>query len=233
MKIFGDTNPACFKTYHKEPGLIFGHNDVLKGNKGTGYRFCASALFGESEEFPEVEPTLYLHIPTSIWSAFTGKLREYCLPWRWKTVYLDREDGKQPERILICTKVYKSLSDELPNRLEKLVNQSWFATNLINSSDDYQGIFGKEFIAIQEENSEKSQVDHPLGNWCGRHFAPNTRFCHIFRKRGLLSSIKFLILKLFSHDWQEVTFRVNNLSEKVLIQNEDRTILLQRRNYIN
>ncbi|MFI5342735.1 MAG: hypothetical protein ACHQUC_00775 [Chlamydiales bacterium] len=231
MKIFGDYNPAYFKTHEKEQGFIFGYDDVLKADKGTTSRATISFL-GSSYESWECEPKLYLHIPTNLWSSLTGKLREYCLPWRWKAVYLDKGNSVEPRRILICTEVYDGgFSNELTHRLKELVNQSWFVTNLI-SNYDYQEILGREYITIPEENSDKCEVTHFLGKSHGCHFARNIRHCHIYRKRGLLSTLKYLILKNFSPAWQEVTFRVNNVSEKVLIRREDRTIISQQKNYI-
>jgi hypothetical protein len=188
MKIFGDKNSSEFSNYAKEPGVFFGCNDVLKGSRSIVHCYTAS-FFGTSNYSKTVEPKLYLHIPTNAWTTFTGKLRECFLPWRWKTAYLDQEDGTQPRQILVCTSVHGS---KLSDRLSKLLGKSLFLTNLINSNH-YDEVFGQEFIRLQGENSQRTtKVTHPLGEMIGLHleFSDNL-LCHIYRPRSLFSRFKY------------------------------------------
>lgn len=85
MKIYGD-NALVFKTLNQEPGIIYGHDDVLMGDKQTTCRFTYF-FFGNTRESMTTQPKLYLHIPKTVWSSFTGimcslKERSECLSQR-------------------------------------------------------------------------------------------------------------------------------------------------------
>ncbi len=224
MKIFGDRNSSKFKNYDKESGFFFGHNDVLKGTKRDAHHYSIS-YFGTSYHLKTVEPKLYLHIPTNAWTTFTGKLREYFLPWRWKTAYLDQEDGTRPRQILVCTSVHDG---ELSDRISDLLGKSLFLTSLIDS-DHYYEIFGQEFIGLKGENSQRwTKITHPLGEIAGVQYIVSNDFhlfCHIYRRRGLFSRFKYNLLKRFSSSWKEVAIQSGHVSEKILINKSDEQVI--------
>jgi hypothetical protein len=223
MKIFGDSHE--FGNYTKEPGLFFGFNDCLKSTPYSLHCYTRS-LFGSSSYSATVEPKLYLHIPTNKWTAFTGKLREYCLPWRWKTVYLDQEsDNAEPCQILVCASDQKS---ELSDRLRKLLNQSWFLTNLIKL-DGYDEIFGKEYLRLKGQNNRRTiKIIHPLGELMGgsyQEFGTGDLLCHMYRSRSLVSTCIYHFLNRFSSSWKEVAIKAGKASEKILIKRVDKTFI--------
>lgn len=222
MKIFGDENSSEFKNYAKEPGFFFGSNDVLKGSRSTVHSYTAS-FFGTSNYSKTVEPKLYLHISTNAWTTFTGKLRECFLPWRWKTAYLDQEDGTQPRQILVCTSVHDS---RLPDHLGQLLGKSLFLTNLINRNH-YDEVFGQEFIRLEGENNLRTtRITHPLGEMVGLHHEfSNDLLCHIYRQRSLFSKFKYNILKQFTSSWMEVAIQAGQISEKILIKKSDEEVI--------
>jgi len=216
MKIFGDKSSSKFKNYVREPGTFFGSNDVLKGPKKT-FPCYDFSLFGNSSYLQTVEPKLYLHIPTSLWTTFTGKLREYLLPWRWKTAYLDREDGTPLRQILVCTYVKDG---KLSDRLKTLLGKSLLVANLVNNHC-YDEIFGQEFLLLQGQNSRDSTlISDPLGEGL-RAISSNDLYCHIYRPRSLFSKFKYNLVKKFSTSWKEVTMRVEGVSEQILIRKSD------------
>lgn len=213
MKIFGDKNPSRL-TYVKEPGFFFGSNDVLKGFKRVvSYTINTSVFRGTYSK--TIKPKLYLHISENAWTTFTGKLREYFLPWRWKTAYLDLENGTQPRQILVC-------GTGLSDRLKLLLGRSLFLMNLINSNH-YDEVFGQEFIRLPGENRRgKTKIAHPLGEWIVSHVKfSNDLFCHIYRSRSLFSRFKYNLLKQFSSSWKEVAIQAGQISEKILIKKSD------------
>lgn len=217
MRIFGDESSSEFKNYAKEPGVFFGSNDVLKGSRQTSQ--CSTySFFGNSKYTETVEPKLYLHIPTNAWTTFTGRLREYFLPWRWKAAYLAQENGTELRRILVCTSVE---GGKLSHHLSRLIGKSLFLTNLINSRC-YNEIFGQEFLSLQGENRREIRISHPLGEMIGLHLEySDTVFCHIYRPRSLFSTFKYHLLKQFSASWKEVAIKAGQVSENILIKKSD------------
>lgn len=231
MKIVGDDLANVFTDYAKEPGTIFGSNDVLKGPSHTVYLYQAT-VWGTSEHIETIAPKLYLHIPTNAWTTFTGKLREYLLPWGWKTAYLDQENGNEPRRILAWA---STNDDALSRRINKLLGKSLFVANLINVNQ-YDEIFGQEFIRLRGTEDPLQDTDnpvqgldslrtiiieHPLGAIVGEHLE-NTKdsLCHIYTARNLFSKIKYNLLK-HTLSWKEVAIQADNISEKVLIKRTD------------
>ncbi len=189
MKIYGDEASTRFKTYVQEPGTICGHNDVLVGDRRT-VRYMTASSFGTTDENITTQPKLYLHIFNSFWSSLTGILREYCLPWRWKVAYLDQENDTPPQRILVCTSVHDG---ELSDRLNAVIGQSLFVTNLINANQ-YGEIFGQEYLRIPSQNGRHhNRITHPLGEWAGSHTECNNPddLCHMHRIRGVFSLLKY------------------------------------------
>jgi|GEM_PF-1974766 len=220
MKIIG-LESSNYKMHVKEPGCFLGYNAVLKGEKSKSYQYTFSALFGRSESVKIDEPKIYLHIPKDSWSTFTGTLKERCLPWLWKSAYLDPEDGTQPRRILVCTIAHQTA---IPGPLKKVLGQSLFSTHLINKQF-YEEILGKEFIRIPTGNAFSPRV---ITSFLGFHYECNSdKLCHIFRKRGLFSSCKYTLLKQFSSEWKEVVLKVNGISEKILIKKNDEASISQ------
>lgn len=213
MRIYGDTS-SKFVQLVKE-----GNNDVLQGKKEVS-RSITSSFFGTWESEKIIHPGIYLHIPKNCWSIFTAVLRKNLLFWRWHTVYLDRENGTHPQKILICTCVRDG---KLPNQVQKLLGQSWFITNLIKE-ECYEEIFGKEYLIIKnvcKPRQLKIFSSDPIIN--GVHIIVNTphMYCHIYRKRGLYSILMYYFLKFFSNTWKEVTISMDGVSETMLIQKKD------------
>jgi hypothetical protein len=218
MKIIGlESN---YKMHVKEPGCFFGYNAVLKWEKSKSYQYTPSALFGGSESVKIREPKIYLHIPKDAWSTFTGTLKERCLPWLWRSAYLDPEDGTQPRRILVCTIAHQT---QIPESLKKVLGQSLFSTQLINKNF-YEEILGKEFIRVPTGNEPSPRL---ITSFLGSRYEFNSdRLCHIFRTRGLFSSFKYSLLKQFSSEWKEAVIKINDLSEKMLIKKNDEAHIL-------
>lgn len=223
MKIYGDEASARFKTYVQESGTICGHNDVLVGDRQT-IRRVTSSFFRTTYENITIQPRLYLHIFNTFWSSVTGILREYCLPWRWKVAYLDQENGTPLQRILVCT----SVSDgKLPDRLNALVGQSLFVTNLIKANQ-YEEIFRQEYLRIPSQNGlHENRIIHPLGEWAGFRIECDNPddLCHVYRIRGIFSFLKYHLLKNLSSTWEEVAIQAGQVSENVLIKRNDRTTI--------
>lgn len=220
MKIFGDESSTEFKNFATEPGALFGHNDVLKGSEKTVQSYTLS--FWENSTSLKTKtftPKLYLHIPTNPWTTFTGKLREYFLPWLWKTAYLDIDQRK----ILVCASVQEG---KLSPHLSKLLGKSWFVTNLINNNL-YDEIFGQDFIRLRGEGNQRTiKVAHPLGEKIGVHAEfTSDLLCHIYRPQSLFSTFKYTLLKQFSSSWKEVVIQVGRVSENVLIKKSDEEVL--------
>lgn len=213
MKIYG--NNTDFKTFSEEKTL-FGSIDTLDGSTKTVATVRTSFLWGTSSYSKSFKPRLHVHIPKNAWSVFTGKLREYLLPWRWKAVYLD-EEGKTttPKKILICT----SLSEgELPDGLNKLAGASWFKTNLIARGIYYE-VFGKEYFVFGVPKRLDTEIAHPLGRIFGvMHKSGPFQFFPIYRARDLLSTCRYYLLKRFSSDWKEVPIKAGNVIENMLIK---------------
>ena len=224
MKIFGDIDSSEFKNYTREPGIFFGDNKFLKGTRKTTH-FYSSSMSGVRNDSKTVEPRLHLHIPKNAWTTFTGKLREYCLPWRWKAAYLDPENGTPPCRILVCTSVQEG---ELSDRLRELMGQSWFVTNLIHRNG-YNEIFGQEFLCLHGQNHRrKTKILHPLGKMIGVYReGSNDLLCHIYRSRSLFSIFKYHLLKQFSNSWKEVVIQTAQVSEKILIKKSDEEMIVR------
>jgi len=223
MKIYGDDVSTLFKTYTQEPNLIYGYNDVLVGDRNTIKKFTFSP-FGNTSETLITQPKLFLHISNTIWSSFTGMLKEYFLPWRWKVAYLDQENGTPPQRILVCINVHDG---QLSDRLKKVIGKSMFVINLINAHH-YDEIFGQEYLRTPPRQGQSVQrFIHPLGKIFGLQIGykhPN-HLCHIYRIRGIFSLLKYHFLKNFSQEWEEVAMQIGQISENVLIKRNDRMFI--------
>jgi hypothetical protein len=90
MRLVGYNN--IFTNYVSKPG-VFGCDMLTRRN----------CILGRTTQ-------LYLHIPRDSWSVVTGKLREHMMPWCWKVVYLDKQDGSAPVRVLAFTKGTEKLN---------------------------------------------------------------------------------------------------------------------------
>lgn len=222
MKIYGDIVSAQLA---KMPGVIYGHNDVLTRERESLRRATYDGLTGSTTDGMIFTPSkLYLHISNTPWSFFTGMLREYCLPWRWKGAYLDPEDGTGPQRILVCP----SVDGELFGILNQVIGQSSvFVINLIKG-ERYEEHYGREYLKIPRQGSTHNiEIIHPLGEWAGSVTKFNRPFdlCHIHRIRGVFSSLKYHFLKTFSSEWEEVFMQAGQVSENVLIKKNDRAAI--------
>lgn len=236
MQIFGNQFDT-YLTHVKEKGSFFGYNDTLKAPEtsvtNTVYGVFANGIlhaiftgFSDSQrhEVYKFAPTIYLHIPTNRWSHFTGKVREYLLPWRWKVAYIDK--GTELKRILICTK--EKLSD-ISLRLSEVTGKSPFAAHLI-ARDQYEEIFEHEYICIR--NAIKTQ-DTILSRYpClpiiidSRTIFDDTSVrCHIYRRQDLLSTLGYYFRRTFSSTWCEVGTLTYQISENILIRKDDRETL--------
>jgi hypothetical protein len=199
MNIIGDNN-LDFSSFVKKPGILWGHDHILEGKQ------CIKKVFVHFRDVEEIYfPKLYLHIPDNKWSSFTGKLREYCLPWRWKAVYLDREEV--PQRVLMCTSVKDG---KLTESLKKIAGKSLFVAKLIQKKC-YAEFSGVEYIFFVEYMEEKLSFNRL-----------EEKACHIYRDRGVFSKIGYFTRKWFSFNWKEVVITVDTISEKVLIQNDEK-----------
>ncbi len=220
MKIAGDCDSSEFRHYLKEPGILYGSNDVLKGKTETNRVIESSGLFGRREYNRITDRKLYLHIPTNAWSRFTGFLREYCLPWRWKAAYLDREDGTKCSRILVCPSIGNI---SLPDHLSQLLGKPWVD---LQAEGNYEEVIGNEYIRDIRETS--SSCEQRFTNILGDlHIDHGKPLYHIFRARGILSSLKYSFLNRFSNSWKEVSVQTAYVSEKILIKKSDEEPLSQ------
>lgn len=214
MKIVGDNNSNPCNTHVKESVFCLGTRDYLKGPNWVRQRISDQFFWGHSVEVKTVENKIHLHISKDTFSSITGKLREYLLPWRWKSAFLDAEDGSQPQRILVCTSQLSS------TRLDGVVGKLRFITYLI-AKKCYSEIFGKEFLYAPGADGP-SEVIHSLGKWYGySHSDGHSKMCHFFRKRSLYSTLKYHLLKQYSTTWKEATLQIAGISEKVLIKKTD------------
>lgn len=222
MKIYGDDVSTLFKTYTQEPDLIYGYNDVLVGDRSITRKFTFSSS-GNISKTIVIQPKLFLHISNTVWSSFTGMLKEYFLPWRWKVAYLDQENGTPPQRILVCTRVHDG---KLSDRLKKVIGHSMFAINLINANY-YDEIFGQEYLRTPRQGQPEQTFTHPLGKSFGLQIGYNhpNHLCHIYRIRGIFSLLKYHFLKNFSQEWEEVAMQIGQISENVLIKRNDRMLI--------
>ncbi len=206
--------------FHDQIRGFFRWSDVLKGKART-IEYRTHSFFGDSSYSKLIEPKLYFHASVSAWTTFTGKLREYCLPWRWKSAYLDpEENGKPPYRILVCTAVQEG---KLPDDLRKVVGKSWFLTNL-TINNHYNEFHWQEFLELPGQNDSFNTIrmSHPLGDCFGNTtYVTSGSLCHIYRRRTLFSTLKYLFLRQFSTSWKEVAIQAGNVSEKMLIQKTD------------
>jgi hypothetical protein len=220
-KIYGDEASTQFKTFVQEPGWVWGHNDVLIGDRISGV-LTKSSCFGTTKKGVSYLPKLYLHISNSFWSSFTGMLRKFCLPWRWKAVYLKEGNDPAPKPILICTNVHQG---KLSDRLNALVRQSLFITNLIDDNR-YEEIFGREYLKVPSQSGEQSiRFAHPLGECVGLRITGTTNvdFCHIRRIRGVFSFFQYHLLKRLSSNWKEVIIHAGDVSERVLMKKSNQS----------
>jgi hypothetical protein len=224
MRIFGDDLKSEFNTIAKEPGVLFGKNDVFLGSKKSLYSFHFS-LFGSGETVRQYVPKLYLHIPTNRWTSLTGKFRQYCLPWRWKTAYLDRQDGTDPCKILICTAIKDA---SMTSRIKMLLGKSLMITNLINTGA-YDEFFGRQFLRIKgQKESNVNRVYHPLGKFFGIHLEFNSdQLCPIHCSQGIYSNVKYFFLKKYSTYWKEVAVHTSKATENILIRKDDEPLLFR------
>lgn len=224
MRIWGDAKSSPFRTYAQEPGILYGHDDVLRGERQNIQQLTFS-LFGSTQKSISRQPRLYLHLFNTDWSRFTGFLREFLLPWRWKAAYLDREDGSAPERILVWT---SPLEGELSEELEAVLGQPLLIANLANDGQ-YCEYFGKEYLLLPTDGEHDLEIPHPLGRWAGGVSIPNSRqeVYSIHRIRGIFSFITYYLLLIFSSEWEEVEIQKGEASETMLIQRKDGAALTQ------
>ncbi len=212
MKIYGDAPTTEFTKHLKEPGLLYGHNDVLAGKPERVYRIYHS-LCESSEGWTTHQPKIYLHRFNNFWSRLTGLLREYCLPWRWKVAYLDTI-GYPYERALVCTKVKDG---KLSDTLKAVIGKSSSFVAMIES-EKYEQIAGKEFLKSRLSDGE--QCDYRIvsswGEWSGATLLHNSTFSfqQVYRIRGIFSFFKYYYLRHFSSEWQE--YQIND--ETVLLK---------------
>jgi hypothetical protein len=221
MKIFGEIAPQ-FQHHIRQPGLLWGNDDLLVGNRSQIHVIDAN-IFGVREEVREVEPTMHFHIANSKWSSFTGWIREYLLPWRWKVAYLDKEDESAPEKILVCTEVKDG---NLSDKIKSLLNTPLHIAKL-SKNENYTEILNQEFLKIKRSIPQRLRIIHPLGNRFGYHFERDCYFdvYPIRRIRGIFSRVTYFFYKNFSRDWSVATLRVGAISEKILIKAANRAPL--------
>lgn len=219
MQIYGDEPLTQFKRFEHEPGILWGNNDLVKGEKEKFQRMTSS-FFGTKDERIAREPKIYLHISSTPWSTFTGRIRKYGLPWRWKVIYLDQGDQSLPKEALLCTSVHDG---ELSERLQQVVGQTRFVLSLLNSNQ-YAEIFGQEYLRIADGSAQHgNRIVHPLGEWAGLHLEPisTDTLCRIYRIKGIFSLVRYHLLKFVSSQWKEVTLQSDRFSETVLVKRNE------------
>jgi hypothetical protein len=222
MKIYRDTEQCARQT----ETTILGNRDVLVGDEHRTY----FPFFGETSETDIFQRKLHIHIADTSWSRFTGFLREYLLPWRWKTAYLDREDGTFPKKILVCASPW---DDTLSRHLKSLLNKSLCVANLIHSNN-YEEIYDQDYLCLPGTLRPRTTTfSHPLGAWYGRMTKINdtVQYCDVILDRGILSQIKMLFLKKFSNEWEEVWLRGGSHLQSALVKKVDLPILRNARLY--
>ena len=227
MRIIGDSTTSSLEKYEKEPGIVFGYNDVLKGQPETTHIHIISPIWGNSDKHVTTTAKIYLHIPQTPWSTFTAIFRKYCLFWCWKSAFLekdflDQETGSAPLRVLVYTGKHS-----LSSNLQAVLGQSWFTTLLIHQNL-YRQVYGNEYLhAYTRDCFQRNSIPHFLGELVGLHVDTSFyKYCHMYRKRGGLSTLRYHFLSHFSSNWKEVTLTVKNVSEKILIKKTDEATLL-------
>lgn len=222
MRILGDEASTQFRTLAQEPGVVCGCHDVLVGREERIRTISISGLWGITDEMVTRRPTLYLHITNSPWTTLVAYLKEYCLPWAWKAVYLDSENGLPLERVLVYT------GGELTRRLQTVAGQPLFIAHLINA-DRYVEAMGQEFLRIpREDGLHENRVSHILGECVGVHVDIGPyQLCPIYRARDLFSLLTYYFLKLFSSEWEERTISIGNTQETLLVRTSDRDLILR------
>jgi len=208
MKILG-SNEVLSKLNKQEleAGYLFGSNDVLTGSSQ--------------------EKKLYLHISNSLWSKFTGTLREYLLPWRWQSVYLDHSHetmdtrfsaGAQFERVLVNMPAKRNIYFQ---NLEDLAGKSLFITHLINENG-YSEVACREQIHTVIPNNAKIPGAQEVRTiqWKkipNRPLPQDRTTQHMYRIRGLYSFCMYHLKKHFSSSWNEVKVEAGGMTETVLV----------------
>lgn len=217
MKINGEKIPQL-EHHIRDAGLLWGSNDHLSGTLST-IDVIVYSMFGVKREVREVQPKLHFHIPNSKWSCFTGWIRQYLLPWRWKVGYLDKEDESAPQKILVCTKVN---DEKLADTINSLFNRPIHIATL-SKRKNYTEILSQEFLKIQRDTPQNLKIIHPLGEGFGSYFETDCYFdvYHIRRIRGIFSRLTHLFYKNFSRDWSVARLRVGVISENILIKSAD------------
>lgn len=220
MRILGDEASTQFRTLAQEPGVVYGRHDVLVGREERIRTISISGLWGITDEMVTRRPTLYLHISNSPWTQFVAYLKEYCLPWVWKAVYLDPENGSPLERVLVYT------GGELTDRLKAVAGLPLFIARLIDT-DRYVEVLDQEFLRIpREDGLHENRVSHVLGECVGVHVELGPyQLCPIYRARDLFSLLTYYFLKLFSSEWEEVMIEVitsvGDIRERILVRASD------------
>ncbi len=210
MKIYGDIDTTKFTNFTQEPGLLFGNNDVLKGEAIKTYSI---GPFRSRVEESSYEPKLFLHIPTNMWSSFTGLLREYLLPWRWQVAHIDQI---APSQILVNI---SDAENHASSKLKRVLGKPLFEAHLIKQNR-YDEIFGSEFIRVKTTSEKRViEIRRPLMGFYKEFTSDN--LCHIYRPRSLFSLIKYYLLRQFSSTWKEVAIEVKGISKNILIKKTD------------
>lgn len=220
MRIYGDTDQYVRQA---EKGIFYGHNDVLVGEEVRVETTTYSPIFGETRETEIFQKKLYIHIADSPWSKFTGYLRQYLLPWRWKTAYLDQEDGTPPKEILVCVDIW---NNHFSNHLKSLLGKSLCVADLI-SRHIYEEIFGQEYLLVPGVERHTTKIIHPLGELIGSSlkFGDTDNYYRIVTEQGMFSKLESLFLKTFSKEWEEVRLLGGNYLQTALVRKVDLAIL--------
>ncbi len=193
---------------------FFGTCDTVKAKPVISFEFFG---WSRSANMRVNERSLYLHIPKDLFSSCTGLLKEWVLPWLWQTVYLDQGDKIAPRKILAYTRLSAPVNTDIA-----LVFGKSFPVAILIDHEAYASGIGMEFFRFPEKNLQQQTFKNIWGSFS---VSSDKKYCHIYRSRSLFSRIKYLFLKCLSSAWKEVTIKAGAVSEKILIQKEDKDFI--------
>ncbi|MBJ7449466.1 MAG: hypothetical protein JHC93_03795 [Parachlamydiales bacterium] len=212
MKIYGD-NVSSF-TVHGQEKTHFGKRDLLKGQQVTSFGFSPTNNKNYSVTYT---PTIHVHIIKDIPSLISYDLKKL-MTWRWKSIYLDPQDGSQIFAALISTKIDHSC---VPDSIQRMYNKDFLTATLMNKGC-YEKFYSKEYLFLNGTEVLPHLFCHKFGQRFASTMVCNSnQYFHVHRKRGLISRITYLIKKIFNPEWKEATVKLSTLHEKVLVKSKD------------
>lgn len=180
----------------------------------------------------------HVHECKTIWSSFTGFLKEHLMPWKWKVahLHLGLENFQKGPRRLISVKLDQPtltspqgfVKTFFPKVIATIMGKSEFEAALCSKGH----CLGKEMDGrkIRTEylmctlKVAEAQKMHSINN--SAFFNSGTtrsdkKIMHVFRARNVFSFFGYQLLKFGSKNWKEVGLYVKGVTEKVLVQVKD------------